>query len=120
MFQKPAFFLDSNHHIFWLDTGRIITGQKLEYLTALLNSKIFFFCIKYFYGGGCLGKKGVRMKHTFFYKFPAYVPTNTEEIYIKNLILNEKVNIFDDEIDNFFYDKYHLNIEEINYINSKI
>ena len=120
MVQKPAFFLDSNHHFFCLDTGRIITGQKLEYLTALLNSKIFFFCIKYFYGGGCLGKKGVRMKHTFFYKFPAYVPTNTEEIYIKNLILNEKVNIFDDEIDNFFYDKYHLNIEEINYINSKI
>ena len=71
MVQEPTFCFDKCGNFICLDTARIMTGEKLDYLIYLLNSKIFFYSIKKFYGGGTLGQKGVRMKHTFFTKFPA-------------------------------------------------
>ena len=44
----------------------------------ILNSKIFFYAVKKFYGGGVLGEHGIRMKHTFFGNFPC--PQYNEEI----------------------------------------
>ncbi|MDR1416782.1 MAG: class I SAM-dependent DNA methyltransferase, partial [Prevotellaceae bacterium] len=63
--QEPAFMFDGDNGFFCLDTARIITGNDIKFLLPILNSKLFFFAIKYFYGGGSLGNSGVRMKHTF-------------------------------------------------------
>lgn len=82
--QESSFMIDVEDHFFCLDTGRIITGDNLEFLLSILNSKIFFFAIKHFYGGGGLGSTGVRMKHTFFEHFPCI----NEQDFIK--ILSEK------------------------------
>ena len=116
MVQEPAFCLDNNKHFICLDTGRIIAGEKLEYLLGLLNSKLFFFAIKHFYGGGGLGGNGVRMKHTFFQEFSAYIPTVEEENYFKRISEVTISSEISDEIDNFFYSKYSLSNEEIEFI----
>lgn len=118
MVQKPSFCLDKDNNFFCLDTSRIIVGEKIEYLLALLNSKLFFYAIKNFYGGGGLGGSGVRMKHTFFQNFSAYVPTPDEENWFKNMIM-DLPNFNSQEsssIDYFFYQKYNLTIEEIEII----
>lgn len=67
--QEPSFMFDSAGTFFCLDTGRIIIGNDIKYLIAILNSKLFFFAVKSYYGGGGLGEAGVRMKHTFFENF---------------------------------------------------
>ena len=67
--QESQFVMDSKG-LFCNDTGRIIAGDTLYHLLGVLNSSLFFFAIKTFYGGGALGDHGVRMKHTFFEKFP--------------------------------------------------
>jgi adenine-specific DNA-methyltransferase len=69
--QEPCFMLDAKDNFMCLDTARIIVGKRLNILLAILNSKLFFYTIKVFYGGGGLGENAIRMKHTFFLKFPA-------------------------------------------------
>jgi hypothetical protein len=115
MVQEPAFVLDREGLFFCLDTGRIITGVHIEYLLPILNSKLFFFAIKKFYGGGGLGESGVRMKHTFFEKFsiPKYYRSIDQQIGI--LIKTEQYQ----EIDKIIYAIYKLNEEEINFIESQ-
>ncbi len=117
--QSPAFALDSEGKYMCVDTVRIITGKHLEYLTALLNSNLFFFAVKHFFGGGALGESGVRMKHTFFKAFTAYVPTSSEEQYIKEIVLSKQQDR-DMLINDFFYKKYGITTEEIQYIESDI
>ena len=73
--QESQFVMDSGG-LFCNDTGRIIAGTALYHLLGVLNSSLFFFAIKTFYGGGALGDHGVRMKHTFFEKFPC-LPEDT-------------------------------------------
>ena len=101
-----------------LDTGRIIFGEELEYLLAILNSKIFFFAVKKFYGGGGLGNKGIRMKHTFFQHFHAIKPD--EELKEKISLELNKNPINYEEIDNIFYELYELTNDEINFIKSDV
>jgi len=92
MVQESSFYYDKDKHFFCNDTGRIITGKHLEYLTALLNSKLFFFSIKHYYGGGALGSTGIRMKHTFFENFPAIKPTKNSLLpFLTNLIQFAKI-----------------------------
>ena len=102
-----------------LDTARIVTGERLEYLTALFNSNVFFFAVKHFFGGGKLGDTGIRMKHTFFKNFTAYVPSEDEEAYIRDVVLSDSRER-DAIINNFFYSKYQLTQEEIDYIEQDI
>ena len=119
MIQEPSFVLDNDHHFFCLDTGRIITGSHLEYLVGLMNSKLFFYAVKKFYGGGALGSTGIRMKHTFFGEFPAIIPTNDEFDHFKKLYYsNEDRTIFDKEIVSYLYSKYKFTQEEIAVIES--
>ena len=106
---------------FCLDTGRIITGCDLKFLTCVLNSNLFFFSVKYFYGGGGLGVKGVRMKHTFFNNF--CVPKLTEQdqqpfISLVDKIISgkdrgEDTSALERQIDRMVYDLYGLTDEEI-------
>lgn len=117
--QTPAFALDPDGKYMCVDTVRIITGNHLEYLTGLLNSKLFFFAVKHFYSGGTLGESGIRMKHTFFKAFSAYVPTDSEEHYIRSVVLSGK-ETRDKLINEFFYSKYKLTPEEIAYIEADV
>ncbi|OFX69672.1 MAG: hypothetical protein A2X12_01145 [Bacteroidetes bacterium GWE2_29_8] len=75
--QQGEFLID-NANYFCIDTGRIIIGDNLKFLTCLFNSKLFFYSIKNYYGGGGLGEKGIRMKHTFFINFPGVLPENQQ------------------------------------------
>ena len=112
--QKSQFCLDTKNY-FCNDTGRIITGEHLGFLVGILNSDLFFFAIKHFYGGAGLGGNGVRMKHTFFEKFPCiqYDP-KIEEMALK---LQEA---YDEELDKklncYINNAYHLTEDESRYI----
>lgn len=117
--QSPTFALDAEGKYICVDTVRIITGEHLEYLTGLLNTNLFFFAVKHFFGGGMLGEKGIRMKHTFFQTFTVYEPTQEEENYIKELVLNDDIEK-DDKINQFFYRKYNITPEEVKYIEEDI
>ena len=120
--QSPAFALDYSEHFFCLDTGRIITGEHLEYLTAILNSEIFFFAMKSFLGGGGLGEKGIRMKHTFFQNFFCPIPDHKDEQTIKELVTslqlcsNIKRNEIINSLDSIVYDIYKINLDEKKFI----
>jgi hypothetical protein len=119
MIQEPSFAYDDTTHFFCLDTGRIITGEHLKFLVAILNSNLFFFAIKWFYGGGSLGETGVRMKHTFFEKFPCVIPTPDVQSLMENLvdrIIVKKESEPLKEINHKVYELYGLSQEEIRHI----
>ena len=128
MVLQSSFVLDDNEHFFCLDTGRIITGKDLEYLLSILNSKLFFFSVGKFYGGGGLGAAGVRMKHTFFEKFQCpTLPNLFSEslVEIVNQISEkrkkgENTSKNECEIDKIVYQLYSLNEDEIEAIENGI
>jgi hypothetical protein len=97
-----------------LDTGRIITGNDIEFLIAVLNSKLFFFAIKNFYGGGGLGETGVRMKHTFFEKFRCPSLDFETKLRIEKFLQTKEYKA----IDTLVYDLFGLENEEIEFIES--
>ena len=105
--------IDRQGVFFCNDTCRIITGEEIEYLLGILNSKLFFFSIKHFYGGGLLGSKGVRMKHTFFELFPC-VHKSVESFV--NLIRDNEFSSKEKAIDSAVFKLYGLSEEEIAYI----
>ena len=107
--QESQFMLDLDTHYMCNDTCRIIVGRNLEFLLRILNSELFFYSVKTFYGGGGLGDHGVRMKHTFFCNFPC-IP------YVKEL--EEKSG--QAEIESFIYGQYGLSTEEIKYIKGSL
>ena len=98
--QESQFCYDEFGKFMCNDTCRIITGEHLPFILHILNSKLFFYAVKTFYGGGGLGD-GIRMKHTFFLQFPCvaadYIPKGVT-------------------IDQWIYEKYNLTSEEINTI----
>ena len=103
--QESQFFFDSNGEFLCNDTCRIITGEKLNYLLLILNSSLFFYAVKHFYGGGGLGKDGVRMKHTFFQDFPS-LPYDED---LDLLIGSNDI----DRIDRAIFKSYQLTKDEI-------
>jgi hypothetical protein len=124
MVQYSSFIYDSNKNFFCLDTGRIITGKNLKFLIAILNSKLFFFAVKYFYGGGGLGETGVRMKHSFFENFvlkelseSAQQPfvALVEQIFAQKE-RGEDTQAEETQIDRMVYELYGLTEEEIKII----
>ena len=112
MVQESSFMFDNEGKFFCLDTGRIITGNDIKYLIAILNSKLFFFAIKNFYGGGGLGETGVRMKHTFFEKFSCPFFYTEMKQQIEKLLQNKDYK----GIDKLVYDIYKLDKDEIEFI----
>ena len=115
MVQEPSFILDEEGKYMCLDTARIITGKDLEILLSVLNSKLFFYAVKMFYGGGGLGETGIRMKHTFFENFPMPNFSKKEQEKIQKLIqkpTESKLKI----IDEMLYSFYHLHETEIEFI----
>ena len=118
--REPSFVYDENHNFFAEATARIIVGEKLLYLLAILNSKLFFYTVKKFYGGGGLGESGIRMLHTFFQNFPCIVPNPDDERYLSDLAYqangakdSAERNRIADEIDRKIFEMYGLTDEEI-------
>ena len=134
--QKSSFSYDKNN-FYCNDTARIITGENLKFLICIFNSKLFFYSVKYFYGGGALGENGVRMKHTFFQNFPipkiiedkekAFIKivdktleiTKSED-YLKNSSKQKQVAEYEKQIDQLVYKLYDLTPQEIKIIEESI
>lgn len=116
--QESQFLLDIDKGFFCNDTGRIIVGQDIDFLIGMLNSKLFFFAVKHYYGGGVLGEHGIRMKHTFFGNFPCV--DRVEKI--AKLAALQSVRYSEErqqEIDTIIYDCYNLTTEERLFIDSQ-
>ena len=110
--QSSQFLYDCDIHYMCNDTGRIIVSDKLPFILGVLNSKLFFYSVKKFYGGGVLGEHGIRMKHTFFGNFPCLPYNKQIEDIAKELSIrydSKLANHLDDIICSF----YTLTKEEI-------
>ena len=114
--QESQFMLDLEGKFMCNDTCRIITGDSIKYLAGILNSKLFFFSVKHFYGGGGLGESGVRMKHTFFENFCCIAENNEITKLVDSISTKNNQNFIEHKIDCKIYELYGLNNDEINYI----
>ena len=118
MVQEPSFIIDNEGIYMCLDTARIMTGEDLDVLLTVMNSKLFFYAVKTFYGGGGLGETGVRMKHTFFENFPVPIFSEKTKESLKKSISN-----FDNDkliyVDKIIYDSYGFTDEEIQFIGAQ-
>jgi len=125
--QESSFIYDDKEKYYCLDTARIMTGKNLKFLLCIFNSKLFFYAIKVFYGGGGLGEHGVRMKHTFFELFSIpKLSASEQKPYIKlvDKILTAKkagqdTHDLEAQIDNLVYALYGLNEAEIAIVEGK-
>lgn len=97
------------------DTSRIIVGRNISFLLGILNSKLFFYAVKRFYGGGVLGEHGIRMKHTFFQNFPC-IPYNAVIDNLSQKMSNDKNSKTDQLLNNEIYSTYNLTAQEIDVI----
>ena len=98
------------------DTGRIIVGSHLPFVLGILNSKLFFYAVKKFYGGGVLGEHGIRMKHTFFGNFPCLPYNKQIEDAAKELSINKEAI---DQTYTLIFSAYTLSREELTVINEE-
>lgn len=116
--QESQFMIDNKMHFMCNDTCRIIVGKDIDFLLGIMNSKLFFYAIKTYYGGGGLGEHAVRMKHTFFQQFHCI----KVDPYIKELV-NSIVTTGslakENEINTQIYKLYNLTPEEIDYIENR-
>lgn len=101
------------------DTGRIIVGNHLLFILGILNSKVFLYSVKKFYGGGILGEHGIRMKHTFFGNFPCFPYNKQIEEIAKALSIQYTCGLADN-LDKFIYSIYSFTKEEISEIQSEV
>ena len=111
--QSSQFMYDETIHFMCNDTGRIIVGSHLPFVLGILNSKLFFYAVKKFYGGGVLGEHGIRMKHTFFGNFPCLPYSKQIEDAAKELSKNKGTV---DQTDALIFSAYALSREEISVI----
>ncbi len=117
--QESQFLLDANENFFCNDTGRIIVGKHLYHLLGILNSELFFFSVKHFYGGGVLGEHGIRMKHTFFENFPCLAFDERIESIAKKL-QQFYSNTLNQNLNDYIMTLYQLTDEEKLYVKGKL
>lgn len=110
--QESQFFYDMDGSFICNDTCRIIVGKELSFLLGVLNSKLFFYAIKHFYGGGVLGEHGIRMKHTFFQNFPCIQYNSTIDKLVKELTEKKNAKV-ENQIENNIYNLYGLSPQEV-------
>jgi adenine-specific DNA-methyltransferase len=118
---EPQFYYDEKGY-YPEATVFFISGEKLKYLTALLNSKAVTFFFKTFYMGGELVGK-IRYKKVFLEQVPLPVPTKKQEQQVEKLVNkilaikennpNADASILETEIDTLVYKLYDLTAEEI-------
>ncbi len=118
-----AFAYDNEGH-FVLNTSYILVGEKLKYLLALLNSKLFQFAfLKFYQSGGIDGEITVQAIE----QVPVVYPNSKQEsilIKLVDKVLIKKQNPSTDtsaleaQIDQLVYQLYDLTEEEIKIIES--
>lgn len=82
---NSAFVLDTKcTHI--EATAFILTGEKLAYLTAILNSKPATYFFKNFYSGGDLRGNTFRYKKAFLNNLPIPIPNKQHEVAFEVLV----------------------------------
>jgi len=128
---NPTFSYDKNG-MFCVDTGRILTGERIKFFLGLFNSRLFKLSFAKYYAGGGLGDKGIRFKSEFMKEYP--VPEITSQnITFVNII--EKVadeilcsrsqdtcpdtTAWEREIDEAVYRLYDLTDDEIGIIEGR-
>ena len=116
--QRGQFLYDADVHYMCNDTGRIIVGGHLLFILGILNSKVFFYAVKKFYGGGALGEHGIRMKHTFFGDFPC-LPYNKRIEEIAKALSAQYTCSLANGLDKIIYSIYSFTKEEISEIESE-
>ena len=117
--QSSQFFYDDSIHYMCNDTCRIIVGTHLPFILGILNSKLFFYAVKKFYGGGVLGEHGIRMKHTFFGNFPC-LPYNKQIEDAAKELTNGCNTCIADQTDKLIFSAYSLTKKEISEIESEV
>ena len=117
--QSSQFLYDETIHYFCNDTGRIIVGSQLPFILGVLNSKLFFYAAKKFYGGGVLGEHGIRMKHTFFGNFPCLPYDKKIEDIANHLSCNFDTKLAE-ELDRIIGESYSLTEKEISVIQKNL
>ena len=117
--QNSQFLYDEIIHYMCNDTGRIIVGNHLPFILGILNSKLFFYAVKKFYGGGVLGEHGIRMKHTFFGNFPC-LPYNEQIEKVAKELSNKYRDDLIDLADQLVFEAYSLSKEEISEIQREV
>ena len=99
--QGSAFCYDPDASYLVSNTGYILTGPDLEYLTACLNSKIIEFCFRRFYSTS-MGKAGMRWLYQYVINLP--IPSKDTSCDFEN-------------IENVLIKAFHLTQEEVSWIN---
>ena len=79
----PKFSYDNKGKVI-NDTAFIITGEKLKYLLAMLNSNLIWKATMLFYSGIVLSS-GIKLGKNSISKIPIIVPTKEQEEYLTNL-----------------------------------
>lgn len=100
------------------DTGRIIVGKCLPFILGIVNSQIFFYAVKKYYGGGVLGEHGIRMKHTFFGNFPC-LPYNEEIENIAKELSFQYNRDLANRLESIISSMYSFTKEEVSVIQSE-
>lgn len=117
--QSSQFFYDEHTNYMCNDTGRIIVGEHLPFILGILNSKIFFYAVKKYYGGGILGEHGIRMKHTFFGNFPCLPYNKNIEDIAKELSIQYNSSLAD-KLEDIINSAYSFTKDEILEIQDEI
>ena len=123
---EPQFYYDEKGY-YPEATTFLLTGEKLKYLTALLNSKAVTFLFKSFYMGGELVGK-IQYKKAFLEQVPLPYPTQKQEKQLTDLVnkilkakktnSNTDTSDYENQIDILVYKLYKLSYEEILIIDS--
>ncbi|TAF75596.1 MAG: class I SAM-dependent DNA methyltransferase [Bacteroidetes bacterium] len=112
-----AFAYDNQGH-FVLNTSYILVGEKLKYLLAFLNSKLFQFAFKKFYqSGGIDGEITIQSIE----QIPIVYPTAKQESILIKIVdkiidlkqKNKTTTDLETQIDQLVYKLYELTEEEI-------
>ena len=110
--QRPKFYVDPHGKFFPEATTFIMTGENIEYLIKMLNSRLIAFAFKTFYAGGGLGDSGYRYKKVFLEKLPIPKPANGRFASIMTLSKDSSGEAMDHAIENLLYTLYNLTDEE--------
>lgn len=127
--QTPQFYRD-NANFYVANSAYILTGNCLDYLTALLNSTAVTYIFQTFYATGNLGKKGYRYKKGCFKNLPIPQLSQAEQRPFVDLVeqiqaakqQNPDADIsgLDDKIDELVYQLYQLTPAEIAIVKGKV
>jgi len=116
---KPKFALDFDGIYYPEATTFILTGENIEYLFAVLNSRIsewFFSSIGTTTGVGTIRWKKFTIEQLLVIPSKADILLNTNQL--TNLLINKKITneIFEKESNKFIYTLYDLSKKEIEFI----